>query len=95
MIDTAYVRGEAIDNNSKSNPAFKIIELCGEIDRLRARIADLEAKQVPDGWVAVPVELTTDIRNAFDDVMHNHLQCYLLSNDIEQVWRAMLAARRK
>ena len=66
-----------------------------EISALKARIAELENNHVPPGWVAVPIGLTTDIRNAFDDAMHKHLQCYLLSNDIEQVWSAMLAARGK
>jgi hypothetical protein len=78
------------------------------IAALKARIAELEKNQVPEGWVAVPLEPTEIMEEAADEVFHTvwkqerersltlyKKEGFASSSFSVPMYRAMLAARGK
>ena len=65
-------------------PIIRIIPaLCARIDADAARIRELEARQVPDGWQVVPKEPTEEMRQASG---------WITAHCVDDVWAEMLAA---
>ena len=65
-------------------PIIRIIPaLCARIDADAARIRELEARQVPDGWPVVPKEPTEEMRQASG---------WITAHCVDDGWAEMLAA---
>ena len=72
------------------------------LDKQDARIAELEKNQVPEGWVAVPLEPTWEMqivgRDSIindDDPVDGVMSDYISIDNATDCYRAMLAARGK
>ena len=71
-------------------PIIRIIPaLCARIDADAARIRELEARQVPDGWQVVPKEPTLDMEVAGTE---EWLTIRAMEDRAAPIYRAMLAA---
>ena len=81
-------------------PIIRIIPaLCARIDADAARIRELEARQVPDGWQVVPKEPTRAMHDASDEILSGPSWTGVLPPDCrfddyvrKLEWAAMLAA---
>lgn len=84
---------------ARSRTADHVLHLHGTADKLNARIIELEARQVPEGWVAVPKEPTEGMVTAVlatmpTDYYRKTYSMELLKHDYK-VMLAALAAEKK
>lgn len=102
---TDAVRDSVIDElqamREKQTPGWRAMTVERAIDQMRAdaaRIRELEARQVPDGWQVVPMEPTRAMHDASNEVLGMPWRSVVppgISHDDyvrQHEWAAMLAA---
>ncbi len=78
--------------------ADRVLALCARISADAARIRELEARQVPDGWQVVPKVVTRAMHDASDTVLSSPWGSVVIPgmsyDDFvrQHEWAAMLAA---
>ena len=79
--------------------ADRVLALCARISADAARIRELEARQVPDGWQVVPKEPTRAMHDASDEILSGPSWTGVVPPDCrfddyvrKLEWAAMLAA---
>lgn len=84
------------DPNAKNEPLIRQYDHIAAVAALQARINELEARQVPEGWVAVPIQMTPEQMRAVQ--MKSEIGSHIASNwsdaysCLQEFWAVALAA---
>lgn len=86
MIDKYRLDDLRLESGEKGELARWVIQLQTDLDSERRKAGN--SPVIPDGWVMVPVELTPDMRAAWDSAPYTDDD----DNDMQAAYRAMIAA---